>query len=113
MELKPIPVVFTPSNEPYLGRALLFHFDQLISSALEQKRRDCANIPRRVHSDHQEMACQVIAQAHALALSIASCLGKLPFRAHVLLLFGGKGGILLYLHSIRTDIERGKAAGTR
>ncbi len=31
-----IPVVFTPDNEPYLGRNLLLHFDQIISSAMEQ-----------------------------------------------------------------------------
>jgi hypothetical protein len=31
-----MPVVFTPDNEPYLGRNLLFHFAQIISSAMEQ-----------------------------------------------------------------------------
>jgi len=30
------PIIFTPDNEPYLGRELLFHFDQIISSAMEQ-----------------------------------------------------------------------------
>ena len=36
MESEATPVAFTPDNEPYLGRKLLFHFDQLISSAMEQ-----------------------------------------------------------------------------
>ncbi len=30
------PVIFTPDNEPYLGREFLFHFDQLICSAMEE-----------------------------------------------------------------------------
>ncbi len=31
-----IPVVFTPDNEPYLGTELLYHFDQIIASIMEQ-----------------------------------------------------------------------------
>lgn len=34
MDADAMPVVFTPTNEPYLGRNLLFHFDHIISSAM-------------------------------------------------------------------------------
>ena len=44
MQPKAIPVVFTPGNEPYLGRELLFHFDQLISSAMEQNSRTASTL---------------------------------------------------------------------
>jgi len=29
------PIVFTPENEPYLGRESVYHFDQVIISCLE------------------------------------------------------------------------------
>ena len=36
-----MPVVFTPDNEPYLGRNLLFHFDRIISSGQLLRCVDC------------------------------------------------------------------------
>jgi hypothetical protein len=50
MERKAIPVVFTPDNEPYIGRFML--------------------------TDHQNMACQVIAQAISIALSISELIRR-------------------------------------
>jgi hypothetical protein len=86
MQPKANPVVFTPGNEPYLGRELLFHFDQLISSAMEQNASTAPRSHGRVLSDHQNMACQVIAQALSIALSIRELIRQgYLFGAHVLL----------------------------
>lgn len=107
---KPMPVVFTPSDEPYLGRTLLFHFDQLISSAMEQNAAAAPTSHGRVLSDHQEMACQVIAQALSIALSIRELIRQgYLFGAHVLLrALVERAAILLYLHLYPNDIERWK-----
>ena len=66
MNSKMTIVIFTPDNEPYLGRELLFHFDQLICSAMEQNAVIAPTSHGRSLTDHQSMACQVIAQALSL-----------------------------------------------
>ena len=100
MESEVTPVVFTPDNEPYLGRQLLFHFDQLISSAMEQNAVTAPTSHGRTLSDHQRMACQVIAQALSIALSIRELIRQgYLFGAHVLLrALVERSAILLYLH---------------
>jgi hypothetical protein len=78
------PLVFTPDNEPYLGRQLLFHFDQIITSAMEAN----ANLaPLSFHdpSNRQIMAGQVIAQSLSIVLSIRELIRQgYLFGAHVL-----------------------------
>jgi hypothetical protein len=110
MEPKAIPVVFTPDNEPYLGRTLLFHFDQLISSAMEQNAVTAPMSHGRVLTDHQNMACQVIAQALSITLSIRELIRQgYLFGAHVLLrALVERAAILLYLNLYPGDIERWK-----
>lgn len=39
MESVHTPIIFTPENEPYLGRLLLYHFDQMISATMELNAR--------------------------------------------------------------------------
>jgi hypothetical protein len=108
MEPKSIPVVFTPDNEPYLGRTLLFHFDQLISSALEQNAAAAPTSYRRDLTDHQKMACQVIAQALSITLSIRELIRQgYLFGGHVLLrALVERAAILLYLNLYPTEIDR-------
>jgi hypothetical protein len=65
-----MPIVFTPENEPYLGRNLLCHFDQIISSAMEQNSVTAPSSHGRPLTDPQRMACQVIPQALSIMLSI-------------------------------------------
>lgn len=67
---KDIPVVFTPDNEPYLGRELLFHFDQMISCCLEKNSLVAPETHVMNLNDSQKMACQVIPQSISIALSI-------------------------------------------
>lgn len=110
MQPRSHPVVFTPGNEPYLGRELLFHFDQLISSTMEANARTAPRSHGRVLSDDQQMACQVIAQAISIALSIRELIRQgYLFGAHVLLrALVERAAILLYLHLYPNEIERWK-----
>ena len=64
------PVVFTPSDEPYLGRKLLFEFDKLICACMELNSR-CAPASHGVElSDFQRALCILAPQTISLALSI-------------------------------------------
>ncbi len=108
MEVKEIPVVFTPDNEPYLGRPLLFHFDQLICSAMEANANIAPTSHGRTLTDHQEMACQVIAQSLSIALSIRELIRQgYLFGGHVLLrALAERAAILLYLHLYPAEIDK-------
>jgi hypothetical protein len=115
METEMMPVIFTPDNEPYLGRKLLFHFDQLISSAMEQNAVTAPTSHGRTLTDHQRMACQVIAQALSITLSIRELIRQgYLFGAHVLFrALIERAAILLYLHLLPEEIENGTGAGTK
>lgn len=108
MDRAQTPVVFTPENEPYLGRELLFHFDQIISSTMEQNASVAPTSHGRNLSEHQRMACQVIAQAVSITLSIRELIRQgYLFGAHVLKRsLVERQTILLYLHLYPDDIEK-------
>jgi hypothetical protein len=64
------PVIFTPDDEPYLGRELLFAFDNLICSCLELNSK-CAPASHSPDlSDFQKALCIIAPQTISLALSI-------------------------------------------
>jgi hypothetical protein len=75
-------VIFTPDNEPYLGRELLHHFDNTICACLEQN----AEIAPRTHgldkTDLQAAACQLIPQSISVALSIRELIRKAIYLGH-------------------------------
>ena len=108
MDSKEAPVVFTPGNEPYLGRGLLFHFDQLICSAMEANASLAPTSHSRLLRDHQKMACQVIAQAISIALSIRELIRQgYLFGGHVLLRpLAERAAILLYLNLYPEEIDK-------
>lgn len=108
MDREGVPVVFTPDTEPYLGRQLLIHFDQIISATLEQNAKVAPTSHGRTLSDHQKMACKVIAQAISIALSIRELIRQgYLFGAHVLKRsLAERQTILLYLHLFPEDIEK-------
>lgn len=108
MNSKATPVVFTPDNEPYLGRNLLFHFDQLISSVMEQNAVTAPTSHGRTLTDHQRMACLVIPQAFSITLSIRELIRQgYLFGAHVLVrALVERAAILLYLHLYPEEIDR-------
>ncbi|MGA3071477.1 MAG: hypothetical protein ABSD43_14810 [Terracidiphilus sp.] len=108
MDGKEVAIVFTPGNEPYLGRELLFHFDQLICSVMEANASLAPTSHRQVLTDHQKMACQVIAQAISIALSIRELIRQgYLFGGHVLLrALAERAAILRYLHLYPAEIDK-------
>ncbi|MGO9273865.1 MAG: DUF5677 domain-containing protein [Terriglobia bacterium] len=62
--------IFTPDDEPYLGRQLLFHFDNLICACLELNSKCAAASHARTLSDFQRALCILVPQTISLALSI-------------------------------------------
>jgi len=66
------PPVFTPDTEPYLGRALLHAFDQVIVSCLEANEHTAAYTHRQAAelTDLQRAACEIIPQGISLVLSV-------------------------------------------
>jgi hypothetical protein len=62
--------VFTPGDEPYLGRESVFAFDKLIVSCLEANS-DIAPLTHHMNlTELQKAACQLIPAGISLALSI-------------------------------------------
>ncbi|MBN2148390.1 MAG: hypothetical protein JW726_13460 [Anaerolineales bacterium] len=102
-----IPIVFTPDNEPYLGRNLLFHLDQIISSAMEQNSVAAPTSHGASLTDHQHAACLLISQALSITLSIRELIRQgYLFGAHVLVrALVERAAILLYLHLYPEKIE--------
>lgn len=103
-----MPVVFTPENEPYLGRNLLFHFDKTISALMEMNAVAAPTSHGRAITDHQRMACLVISQAISITLSIRELIRQgYLFGAHVLVrALVERAAILLYLDLYPKEIDR-------
>ncbi|MBI1956610.1 MAG: hypothetical protein HYS38_09480 [Acidobacteria bacterium] len=100
-------VIFTPDDEPYLGRDSVLHFDQIISDTLEENRR-VAPLTRRVQlSDLQAAATQLIPQGIHIALSIRELVrqGYLFGAAVLVRSLMERAAIISYLHQTPTAIE--------
>lgn len=65
-----MPIIYTPDNEPYLGRESVYQFDQVIISCLEANADVAAFTRSHDLSDLQGAASQIIPQGINLALSI-------------------------------------------
>jgi hypothetical protein len=65
-----IEAVYLPSNEPYLGRESVFHFDQIIVAALDTNTIVAEYTHKIELSDIQKAACQIIPQGVNLGLTI-------------------------------------------
>ena len=104
------PIIYTPDNEPYLGRELLYHFDQIICSAMEQNTKTAPRTHGADLNDHQMMACQVVAQSLSIVLSIRELIRQgYLFGAHVLVRsLVERTTILLYIHLNPNEIEKWK-----
>lgn len=103
------PAVFTPDNEPYLGRDLLHHFDKVILAVLQQNQITARYTHGINLTDHQQhMACIVIPQAVSLALSIRELIRQgYLFGAHVLVRpLMERAVVLLYLKAVPSDIAK-------
>ncbi|MBN1461924.1 MAG: hypothetical protein JXA57_20530 [Armatimonadetes bacterium] len=102
-----IPVVFTPDNEPYLGRELLHALDDLICCALERNAELAPKSHEIELTDHQRMAAQVIPQTLSLGLSTRELVRQgYLFGAHVLKrALVERAVILFYLDMYPGDID--------
>jgi hypothetical protein len=107
MATEPIPIVFTPDNDPYLGRPRLLVLDSAISAMMEQNAVTAPATHGRKLTDQQHMACQVIPQAVSIALSIRELVRQgYLFGAHVLLrAMVERAAILLYINALPDEIE--------
>ena len=65
-----IPPIFTPGDEPYLGRTLLHSFDELICSVLETNREFALESHKGYRTGLQRAGSVLIPQAISLSLSI-------------------------------------------
>jgi hypothetical protein len=93
-------VIFTPDDEPYLGRELLFHFDQIISAAMEQNSRILPLTRQGSLSDLQKAATQLMPQGISLALSIRELIRQGYLFGAVVMLrpLMERAAIISYLH---------------
>jgi hypothetical protein len=102
-----IPSVFTPDNEPYLGRPMLAEFDQEIESILEQSNKTAALTHTLALTDQQNMACITIPQAISIILSIRELVRQgYLFGANILVRsLVERAAILLYIKHYPSEIE--------
>jgi hypothetical protein len=100
MSQNPLPAVFTPDNEPYLGRQSVYHFDQVIMSCLEANAKVAAYTRTHDLSELQKAACQIIPQGINLALSIRELVRQGYLFAAVVLMrpLIERAAIISYLH---------------
>jgi hypothetical protein len=100
--------VFTPDNEPYLGRELLFQFDRMICACLERNARAAPHSHQICLSDLQQAACQLIPQGISIALSIRELIrqGYLFGALTLVRPLAERAAILLYLHKLPADVAK-------
>lgn len=105
--MKEIPVVFTPDNEPYLGRSLLFGFDQIIISTLELNSKIAPITHTIALNGHQKMASQIIPQTLSIILSIRELIRQGYLFSSFILLRSvvERASILLYLNLFPEKIQ--------
>ncbi|MDE3186006.1 MAG: hypothetical protein KGM96_00610, partial [Acidobacteriota bacterium] len=101
-----MPVVFTPDNEPYLGRKLVLVFDHTISACLEFNLKCAPKSHNATLSDFQRAACILVPQTISLALSIRELIRQgYVFGAKVLVRpLVERAVTLLYLYSYPADL---------
>ncbi len=101
--------VFTPDNEPYLGRTSVFCFDQVIVSCLEANGDVAKYTHKHSHglSELQKAACQIIPQGINLALSIRELVRQGYLFAAIVLVrpLIERAAIISYLHERPEEIH--------
>jgi len=107
-----VPVVFTPDNEPYLGRQALLTFDQEIPFSLwvSSHIATYTRVNREVLTDLQRAACQIVPQGINLALSIRELIRQGYLFAALVLIrpLIERAAIIAYIHDHPEAIEKWK-----
>jgi hypothetical protein len=70
MNGEPPSAVFTPDNEPYLGRPSVFHFDQIVQALMEQQHRIARITSQQSLSALQIAASEIAPGAASIGLAI-------------------------------------------
>jgi hypothetical protein len=70
MKKKSTKVIYTPANEPYLGRESVHTLDKLIVIALDMSSETAKRTREIIGTGLQDAACQLIPQGLSLVLSI-------------------------------------------
>ncbi len=112
LEPSDIPTVFTPTNEPYLGRQSLLTFDQEIPFSLWVSSHIAAYTRQNRDSltDLQRAACQIVPQGINLALSIRELIRQGYLFAALVLIrpLIERAAIISYIHNHPEAIEKWK-----
>jgi len=99
--------IYTPDDEPYLGRETVFAFDKAIVACLKTNERIAPYTHKIEKSDLQWAACQIIPQGISIALSIRELIrqgylfGALVLTRSLL----ERATIILYLHRNPEKVE--------
>ncbi len=101
------PVVYTPDNEPYLGRASVFHLDTLIHTCLRLNADVAPLTYQGSKTIFQEAACHLIPQSISITLSIRELVRQgYLFGALVLVRpLAERTVILYYLHKYPAKVD--------
>jgi len=101
--------VYTPDDEPYLGRQAVYHFDQVIVSCLKANAEVAAFTHTHAHelSDLQRAACQIVPQGINLSLSIRELVRQGYLFAAVVLMrpLIERAAIISYLHERPEEVD--------
>jgi hypothetical protein len=107
-----VPAVFTPENEPYLGRQSLLMFDQEIPFSLWVSTHIAAytRTNRETLTDIQRAACQIVPQGINLALSIRELIRQGYLFAALVLIrpLIERAAIITYIHGHPEAIKKWK-----
>ena len=100
-------VVFTPDNEPYLGRKSVLAFDQLIVECLKSNSKIAPRTHDIAKNEIQWAACQLIPAGISLALSIRELVRQGYLYGALVLIrpLAERTVILLWLHRFPEKID--------
>lgn len=106
MQKKASPI-YTPDNEPYLGRETVFAFDNSIIACMEANARIAPYTHKIEKSELQWAACQIIPQGISIALSIRELVRQGYLFGAIVLMRSlmERATIILYLHHNPEKIE--------
>jgi hypothetical protein len=106
--MRQVEAVYTPSNEPYLGRESVFQFDQTIMRCLKKNASVAQYTRENVMTELQAAACQLIPQRVNLALTIRELVRQGYLFGAVVLLrpLVERAGIVSYLVSYPDAVDK-------
>ncbi len=101
------PVVYTPDNEPYLGRTSVFHLDTLIHTCLKLNADVAPLTYQGSKTTFQEAACHLIPQSISITLSIRELVRQGYLFGAVVLVrpLAERTVILYYLHKYPAKVD--------